>query len=131
MIIRLTKRYYIITRPFQVRREDGPGSSTRVWPGTKGGLTGSAEKSTSPPVESGGTSVGGGAPIGYTPDCTQHRQENPAIDDTFTRWQIIAYLEEIPLGYVTERDHEIAEKLITRAQRHFAELSTDWEPDQD
>ena len=62
---------------------------------------------------------------------TRHPQDNPSLDDTFTRGQILAYLEEIPLGYITERDHEITEKLIYRAQRHFAELSTEWEINND
>ena len=62
---------------------------------------------------------------------SQYRQENPSMDDKFTRMQVIAYLEEISLGYVTERDHEMTENLIIRAQRHFSELSTNWEPSYD
>lgn len=62
---------------------------------------------------------------------TEYPQENPQATDTFTRLQIIQYLDEVPLGYITEQDHKITEELVTRIQRHFAELSTKWEPSND
>ena len=54
--------------------------------------------------------------------------ESPRLEDTFTRQQIIEYLDEIPLGYRTEGEHEVTEGLIDRAKRHFAQLATTFEP---
>jgi hypothetical protein len=70
------------------------------------------------------------APAGYAgPERTRWAQSTPPKpDDTFTRLQVIQYLEEIPLGYRTQGEHEITEKLIERAQRHFAQLDAKWEP---
>jgi hypothetical protein len=62
---------------------------------------------------------------------TDYPQLNPSLEDKFTRRQILDYLEEIPLGYLTEREHEATEHLITRVQCHFAKLSTDWKPSND
>lgn len=58
-------------------------------------------------------------------------EANPRADDKFTREQIVAYLEEIPLEYVTEIEHSAAEYLIRRIQRHFAKLSTAYTPSGD
>jgi hypothetical protein len=58
-------------------------------------------------------------------------EDNPRADDKFTRGQILAYLEEIPLEYVTEAEHAFAESLIKRIQRHFVRLSTAYVPSGD
>ena len=58
-------------------------------------------------------------------------EANPRADDKFTREQIVAYLEEIPLTYVTEIEHSAAEYLIRRIQRHFERLSTAYTPSGD
>lgn len=64
-----------------------------------------------------------------TTERTKYPAENAGWDDVISRIQIVRYLEEIPLGYVTERDHEILENFVVRAQRHFTELDPNFEPD--
>lgn len=77
------------------------------------------------------TQTGGPRLSGYSPERTEFPQDNPLMSDKFTREQILEYLMEIPLGYSTERDHEVTEKLIHRVCRHFLHLSTDWRPNYD
>ncbi len=59
---------------------------------------------------------------------TAYPAKDPKWGDKIERIQIVRYLEEIPLGYRTERDHAILEEFVCRAQRHFAELDPDYEP---
>ena len=58
---------------------------------------------------------------------TTYPAKDPKWEDKIERIQIVRYLEEIPLGYRTERDHEMLKEFVTRAQRHFAELDPDYE----
>jgi len=62
---------------------------------------------------------------------TPYRQENPQPHDTFERWQVMEYLEHIPLGERTEADHKAICQFIHRARCHFAELDTQWQPSND
>lgn len=55
------------------------------------------------------------------------QKEQPDLNDMFSRIQIIKYLEHIPLGYRSERDHVVTEQLIVRIQKHFIELDKKWE----
>lgn len=59
---------------------------------------------------------------------TDYPSKSPKWDDKIERIQIVRYLDEIPLNYRSERDHEILKEFIIRAQRHFAELDPNFEP---
>jgi len=50
-------------------------------------------------------------------------------NDMLSKEQIISYLSNFPLGYVTERDHEITEQLINRLIMGFLELSPEYKPE--
>lgn len=65
-------------------------------------------------------------------DSTRYPQATPPMAiDTFTRLQVVQYLDAIPLGYLSDRDHEVLEAFVTRAQRHFAALDAAWQPSND
>lgn len=57
---------------------------------------------------------------------TRYPISNPQANDSFTRSQIIAYLDTVPLGYRTEQEHECTCRLIDRIQMHFIELDNNW-----
>ena len=63
------------------------------------------------------------APVALQPLVSPH--------DKFERWQVIEWMETVPLGYITERDHKITDALVTRMQRDFARLPNDWKPSED
>jgi hypothetical protein len=83
------------------------------------------ETTTETPEREGGCSP---ATCSGLPEFTAHPCDKPKMSDRFTREQIFLYLEEVPLGYVSERDHEITVKLIERIQRHFVQLDPKWQP---
>jgi hypothetical protein len=60
---------------------------------------------------------------------THYQATDPNWDDLISRIQIVRYLEEIPLNCKTEREHQLLEEFVTRAQRHFTELDPNFEPD--
>jgi len=62
---------------------------------------------------------------------TRYPQKSPQPNDTFERWKVMEYLENIPLGERTEDDHKAICQFIYRARCHFAELDTRWEPSND
>lgn len=74
----------------------------------------------------------------YAGDCicpdgvaTGSLQRMVSPHDIFERWQVIEWMDTVPLGYITQRDHEITDALVTKMQRLFAELPTDWKPSED
>ncbi len=55
----------------------------------------------------------------------------PCPSDTFTREQIIGLISEVPLGYKTQRDHEVLEKFADQLCAWFTCIETNYKPPQD